>query len=353
MKAIERAPFWTVARAYEDETVSEIPWSRLLDFEALKETFGVSIVERPGEARHLWGSEEPLAAQTDDVLRVEVIKSFRPVAPMNGSWRRWWGSLQTSFSLSTSDAALTGKEGDPGVVHYTPTYSQFMLIQKDRHIVQCGSLSTTLYRKSLQSLAQAELYQALNTWLLARPNKMQQLNDAAQGIIEAMGGSGAFMALGVGDKAKRNVRELSIELLGNMPISQAVSASLPLQSSSSLAHWLTGDQSDRRALLDACVAYRQDVDPGYPVTYLLGESVYDDHARWMRPLFPCVFTRADMLEWKKLDYGWWNVLDATSSANGEEKVWLSSVLDILVASQAYSFLEIPTTGLSKVMSWQV
>lgn len=339
MKVIERASFWTMARAYEDETVPEIPWSRLLDFEALKETFGVSVVERPGEARHLWGSEEPLAAQTDDVLRVEVIKALRPAAPMNGSWRRWWNSVQTSFSLSRPDNGLTDKkEEDPRVVHYTPTYSEFMLAQKDRHIVQCGSLSTTLFRKSLTSMAQAELYQALNTWLLVRPNQMQQLNTAAQGIVGAMGGSGAFMALGVGNKAKQNVRDMSIELLGNMPISQAVSLSLPLQSSSRLAHWLTGDQSDRRALLEACVEYRQDVDPGYPVTYVLGESVYDDQAPWIRPLFPCVFTKADMLDWRKLDYNWWDVLDTTTSLGGEEhKVWLSSILDILVASQGKLF----------------
>ncbi|CAO3618533.1 unnamed protein product [Cunninghamella blakesleeana] len=154
------------------------------------------------------------------------------------------------------------------------------------------------------------------------------------------------------------INSIVFEILGDMPINQAVSASFPIQPSTLLDE-LNNKSNDINnnknsiELLNACVDYRLNIDPLYPIVYLVTDIPWDSNI--LKPLndfFPCLFTKNDFKKWNIIQTGW-----ASNDKVGLYDVVdydeiLSPLLDMLIAVNAYSFLETPITPITRFVSRQ-
>ncbi|KAI9301376.1 hypothetical protein BJ944DRAFT_290998 [Cunninghamella echinulata] len=153
------------------------------------------------------------------------------------------------------------------------------------------------------------------------------------------------------------VNAIVFEILGDMPINQAVSASFPIQPSSLLEQLNNKNDNNNGSndveLLQACVDYRINIDPLYPIVYLVTDIPWDSNI--LKPLndfFPCLFTKNDFKKWNIIQTGWAlnNKMGLYDVVDYDEI--LSPFLDILIAINAYSFLETPITPTTKFVSRQ-
>jgi hypothetical protein len=235
---------------------------------------------------------------------------------------------------------------------------------KHRQYIQFGALSSTPRYQVHATSAQADLRQALSHSLFVRPDQMKPLQQQADRVIETLGGTDNFgtLILNLGKvvetdgrvnttQGKLTMDELDVatqrvlmdtvvmELFGDVPINHAVAAALPVKPDSSLATVLSQqhEQVDRQQLLNACLEYRHRYDEQYPIYYFASDHIPVPALRpdIYGPLlshFPCLFTKADMKQWGKLDLKNWTGAFLQDQGVDAEAM-LSPILDILIAGQ--------------------
>ncbi|KAI9270357.1 hypothetical protein BDA99DRAFT_501546 [Phascolomyces articulosus] len=226
-------------------------------------------------------------------------------------------------------------------------------------------------------------------------------------------------------RQKDAMKDAALELFSSMPINQAVSAALPIQASP-LRDYLdeqkirdqqrkqqvlsgtvpaeemdqqTSLSLDRRRLLDVCKDYRKNVDPRFPVVYMMvqddsnnknkvavdGTNLEVDMEQQsmgqekdmsiLKPIleyFPCVFYKKDMYQWDILDASWAiesqldlsehiqiqeNNIDSEVQVPSTQVIdfeqLLAPLLDLLISGQGYSFFEVPPSPLTRAVLWQL
>lgn len=314
----------------------EISWSSLFNLRALEEEFGVRVMEWPNPAipvdQGVVVDPMSYAANGSSIEHGAIV--MQPAEPLTSPLKKY---------LSSND-----------------------LIALDAPFIQFGALSSAARYKTRHSKGQSALRRALNSRLFVTPDQLRPLSFAADQISEALGGRSHYSALHLNlrqqlersEHSPQKVMEASVmEIFGDIPINQAVSAAMLVQPSR-LADMVnhTGSQE----LLDACVEYRNTIDKRYPIYYLVNDVTDDPKTQLdlFGPLyraFPCVFSKKDLMQWGRLNKDWAADIkeeegDPRDTTKYEDV--LAPILDILVASRAYSFFEIPQTGLTRFMAWQ-
>ncbi|RCI01979.1 hypothetical protein CU098_011723, partial [Rhizopus stolonifer] len=376
----------------------ELPWSSFFDLKAVTDQFGIRIIERAWD--HGWGVEEQklshLGLKQDQVIVVDA-NSF----PSNGSDWELKEQISVVNIEQETQQSLTLKSPLKTLVT-----SEQLLNLKHRYI-QFGSLVYGLRYQTNISKQQTALQKALRSTLFTSPNQYGIINNVARRIVQALGGTGKFNVIhmnleailrvelqnrasmsrenaeidgksfvdktvytdaeGIPLKGNELLKQLSNqdqsdlmsalvrELNGDMPINQAISAALPFQPSL-LKDFLSVSsiKESRKDLLAACIDYRTRIDPRYPIYYLTND-VYEDivaHPELFGPLtktFPCTFTKHDIYEWGVVNANWANQINLLQDVDYEDI--LSPIVEILVAREAYSFFEVPTTKLTRLLSW--
>ncbi|KAI8067277.1 hypothetical protein BDF21DRAFT_112256 [Thamnidium elegans] len=383
----------------------ELPWSTFFDLEVLRNDFSIRIIERT--SHHNWGAHDSLIP----LLKPEQVIVIDPTSfASNGSD---WGpktKIDTSFFSRFSSTKATDEEKDSlklttGLKNVIRSQD---LIQINQRYIQFGSLVYGLRFLTNASQHQSALQRALRSNVFVSPNQFHAVNQVSQTIVNALGGAGTYncMHMTIGDLVKTellnqismkrenaaikrikfvdetkfsddhgqpyNVTQLLNqlnpdaqfdlmtalvrELNGDMPINQAVSVALPLKNS--LLRDLLSEPylKNRQTLLDACIDYRKAVDARYPI-YYLSNDVYKDihqHLKLFGPLvkaFPCMFTKNDLYKWGLVDSKWAERIHGLNDLEVDYDDLLSIIVEILVARKGYSFFEVPTTKLTRLLSW--
>lgn len=281
-----------------------LSWSELYNLDILEQDFGIQVRE-----------------QVADEASYEKVY----VDPGNSK-------QMTMTATSLIQWLFTGR--------YITTLADFQVRLGNRRWVQCGALSPNLFRKEMMAEEEQQvLYQALTTRILAVPDLMPALNQTAATIIETLDRSfmavhvDSVTALSLMDSAKDQV---TMELLSDIPIDHAVAATMPIQPSRLLDYVTSNTDSllDRRQLLEICKEYRRGVDSQYPIVYLTtsaGELSPAIALNLVHSLFPCAFTKQDMLEWRIIQMSWPGMVsDAEYMAQVESL--LAPLLDVVVVS---------------------
>ncbi|KAI9020949.1 hypothetical protein CLU79DRAFT_206248 [Phycomyces nitens] len=295
------------------------------------------------------------------------------------------------------------------------------LLAIEERLVQFGSLAFALRYETSSNKRQADLHRQMARDLLVFPDKMPVITAAATDIMMKMGGMDMFSVLhlnlgslvesearyaddvktkgteaAVDDEIEKPFRDIGIredleiqnyempvsklillsglsadtrksmmesvllQVSGDIPINQAISAALPFKPSLllNLTNVDVMDQSiqGRSALLEACIDYKQKVDQLYPIYYLVNDllptpQTYPDIFGSLFKMFPCTFSKSDMFQMGALSTEWTaGQKDLTDNVDYEEL--LGPILDIIVAGKAYSFFEIPQTPLTRLVDWQ-
>ncbi|KAG2227783.1 hypothetical protein INT45_002021 [Circinella minor] len=357
-KTPEAAEQWRIdlEPCYSMNEWTEIPWSTLFDFTQLEAEFGIQIIERVRD--HNWGKHESAVGFIDSVDIVDPMsfaangssvehgeQIVQPPEPLRKPLKKYLGAAQ----LASFDATL----------------------------VQFGALSSAARYRTRSSKGQSALKRALNSRLFVTPNNLAPVTSTANQMIEALGGRRRYSSLHLNlakfialdaristtDESalssvarKELMNAVVLEIFGDIPINQAVSATMPLQSSR-LSELLARPQVDRHQLLDACVEYRATIDSRYPINYLVNDITNDPVTRpdLFGPLmetFPCTFSKSDMHKWNIFDPTWAYQIPHMGDQGVDYETLLGPIIDILMASDAYSFFEIPQTPLTRFMRWQ-
>ncbi|CEG83233.1 hypothetical protein RMATCC62417_17191 [Rhizopus microsporus] len=385
---------------------TEIPWSSIMDLEAIKRDYGVRIIERT--QGHGWGVHESAlpegSVRPEDVAVIDVMTfkengtDWEHVDPAmealkkksDGSVYRW---VQNHF-LSKQQNDEKPKEPFKFVLYD----NQLRAI--DAKVIQFGALSSAARYTTPPTEIQMSLRKAMMKTHFNVPDQMQKMTEQANKIVSALGGrfeystlilnlaklvaldarAGTIQHLDVDGKAPqsdmaapKSMNELSkqakkdlmdalvLEIFGDIPINQAVSAAMPIKRSK-LSEFLGSgrpfpitDPVQRRELLDACVDYHKHVERRYPIYYLISDM---DVAPESQPdifgplldMFPCIFSKQDMLNWGIQTEDWSKGQPGLVDGVNYEKLF-QPLLDILIAGKGYSFFEIPTTPLTRFLNW--
>ncbi|KAL0095139.1 hypothetical protein F4703DRAFT_1822424 [Phycomyces blakesleeanus] len=293
----------------------------------------------------------------------------------------------------------------------------------NERVLQFGSLAFALRYETSSDSRQATLRLQMSKDLFVVPNKMPVVTAASEEIIMKMGGKGAFSVLHVNlsslvqsesryaedvkakgseaavddviekpleeivveseedlerqndvravsklallnglnaDARKSMMESVVLQVSGDIPINQAISAALPFKPSSllNLTNVDVMDQSvrGRSELLEACLDYKQKVDRLYPIYYLVNDllptpEAYPDIFGALMKMFPCTFSKSDMFQMGVINIEWTgSQTELTDNVDYEEL--LGPILDVLIAGSAYSFFEIPQTPLTRLIGWQ-
>ncbi|KAI8077213.1 hypothetical protein BDF21DRAFT_445162 [Thamnidium elegans] len=378
----------------------EIPWSSIMDLESIKREYGIRIIERT--SGYGWGvHESALGGNIDpsDVAIVDVmtykengtnwerVDTEKPTVKQN-SFSNW---IQSNF-LAKEQNKLT----EP--LKYVLTEDKLM--EMDVKIIQFGALSSAARYATTPSEIQLDLRKAMMKTRFNVPDQLTQLTKQSNDIVSALGGkfqystlilnlsklvaldarAGTIQNLAVdggntspvkpstvmsmedlSDNSKKELMEaVVLEIFGDIPINQAISAAMPIKPSK-LANLLGTGKSltnpqERRQLLEACVEYHKNIETKYPVYYLMNDM---DIAAETRPdifgplikMFPCVFSTADMKKWNIQTENWADGQEELNDPNVNYEKLLQPLLDILIAGKGYSFFEIPTTPLTRFLNW--
>jgi hypothetical protein len=333
---------------------TEIPWSTLFDLSFLQQ-HSVDVVERKNlDWRHGGGW-----LSVDDVVVMDPMTYWE-----NGTYfdtheqqistqRTFWQWLYpTQQATAAINAPLEHRR-------ISSQYLQDHLYEP--RLIQLGSLVLGSSISTQKSAAEARLLEDLARRLV--PDQLASVNHAADTIIKALGGPQGYTSfhLHLSTLIQREISLLEqqqdlvaheldpaaflammeaivFELLGEIPISQAFSAALPIQPSRLLDHLHNNASLIKNdgSLLDVCIDYRNNVDPRYPIIYLVTEM--ETLLSGMAPLldlFPCLFTRHDLQIWNPLPFGWSSVIPGYGMDDilVNYDVLLGPFLDILVADE--------------------
>ncbi|KAI9482787.1 MAG: hypothetical protein EXX96DRAFT_555629 [Benjaminiella poitrasii] len=394
----------------------ELPWSMFFDLKALQTQFKIRIHERAWG--HGWGVNEASLSHLE--LAKSDIAILDPNSfPSNGS--DWDTSEQKQHVMSSngflgfiSNAPFhrIPSETESSLELKKPlkmlVTSQQLKGLQERY-VQFGSLVYGLRFQTTINKRQNALQKALRSNVFVAPNKLHEVNVVANKIIKKLGGSRQFNMVHMnlesltktelenqrlmnraeaeieGRRFVDGTREfypngtalsayellnqldesiqtelmasLVRELQGDMPINQAISATLPFQSSELKDTLSKSGLKDRENLLSACIDYRKTVDERYPI-YFLTNDVYLDiigHPELFGPLlkaFPCTFTKKDIYEWGVVKSNWTDEIHALRDSDIDYESALSIIVETLIARKSYSFFEVPTTKLTRLISWR-
>lgn len=378
----------------------EVPWSTFFDLDLVRDQHNVRVHER--KVGHGWGMDDPttfhLGLSRDDVIvvdptsfpsngsdweMIEQLQQQQQKSNNKAGFKDRFFSTQDGLSQEERDS-MTLRLPLKNMVNTT------QLLQMDQKYIQFGSLVYGLRFLTSGSKQLVALQKAMRKDVFVVPNQFQPVTQVAKTITKTLGGVEVYSAIHMtmdalarielenqkmlkkenaeiqgkrfvdttkvahADGTPYSVQELLDqlspkiqtelmsalvrELKGDMPINQAISASLPLEDSS-LRDLLSSPSSletSRRSLLTACIDYRKTEDKTFPI-YYLSNDVYDDiiaHRELFGPMidaFPCTFTKNDIYEWGVVNSNWAkNIYSLTDQDVDYEKL-LSPVVEMLVA----------------------
>ncbi|CAO3596725.1 unnamed protein product [Absidia cylindrospora] len=387
---------------------TDIPWSVLFDLSFLAR-HSVRVVER----RTLdWRNGGGWVNDDIDSLMIMDPLTFwengtnfdthenqpqqQPLSASESKTRHWWHWIKSTFHQQERHLSH----------HRLPLAHRFvssLSLQKlDARLIQFGSLAQNSVILTSKSDEEVRLMDNVAKRMV--PNRLLSLKLAADNIVDMLGGSQGFTSFHLhlktliqrevsllqagnellmdepdtatnatlspdnndgfqldSDTFLEMMNAIVFELLGDIPINQAVSVALPIQPSR-LQDYLTNnknnDDNDGSQLLDACVDYRKSVDRRYPVVYFVTDDMDISDRASLAPLlkfFPCLFTRNDLWKLNPVQPRWTSSLD--NGVGMDDKLvdydeLLGPFLDILVADESYSLLEMPLTPLSTFIARQ-
>ncbi|KAF7731267.1 hypothetical protein EC973_000683 [Apophysomyces ossiformis] len=332
---------------------TEVEWSSLFDLELLRRRFKVQIVEREG---HGWGTRESWLSGNVHPSDVAVVDATSFMS--NGSsWEHeeesdQWRLRDWSQWFSESDELASLKLTTPLTANVVKGEELRAIRAK---IIQFGSLSFGRRYPTTPSKAMAVLSRAMTRWAFVSPNQFQPATSTANKIIDTLGGKYGYSSLHINvaqvmansleegmsleqfnaEMQKEMMDSVVLEVFGDIPINQAVSAALPLQRSSllELLHNNTALQ-DRRQLLTSCIDYRRNIERRYPIYYLVSDLPPETHQELFKPLlefFPCTFTMSDMIAWEVVNKTW-TENQAGSDSVDYERLYMP-ILEVLIAGK--------------------
>lgn len=357
----------------------EIPWSSIMDLESIKKDYGIRIIERTNG--YGWGIHESALGgniSPEDVAIVDVM-TFKE----NGTN---WEHIDTEkpekkesrFSNWIQSHFLSKKLTEP--LKYVLTEDK--LLEINEKIIQFGALNSAARYSTTPSDIQLDLRKAMMKTRFNVPDQLLQLTKQSNKIVKALGGkfqystlilnlsklvaldarAGTIQNLVVdGNKQEDTVQQdltmedlnqnskkelmkaVVLEIFGDIPINQAVSAAMPIKSGSKLATMLNLGRSlnspnDRRQLLEACVDYHKNIETRYPVYYLVNDMGISPETRLdifgpLLKMFPCVFSADDMKKWGIQSDTWASGQpELKDPAVNYEKLF-QPLLDILIAGK--------------------
>lgn len=351
----------------------EIPWSKILDIEAPLEEFGIRIRDKTTEP-------DPSL-----VRWIHITRSSKPEAIKAEAMSRFTTWLQKPLATYPTTSPLQ-------VQHVN--HLEELRALRERY-VHCGVIASGIFKNAFsKERHQIALHAAMSRHLLLKPDGLAFINQAAQTIIDKLGGQRQFSTLflhlakymSVATTASNGstittttttssssshtisssrtmksqqhrrrpmtmtpeqkeilasfrrhlkktkshaMKDIAFDILSTMSIDQSVAAAMPVQPKTSLYEhlpvWKSMFPEKRESLLDACLAYRRDVDPGYPIIYLVSDLDLQSSTAALdiyRPLldaFPCTFSKADMYHWGTLDRDWWRKVHQVISARSSNE----------------------------------
>ncbi|KAI9312106.1 hypothetical protein BX666DRAFT_1988838 [Dichotomocladium elegans] len=322
----------------------EIPWSRVLNFGSVFQEFGIRVVDYDYSSMH------------KDVFQVETGRRAR--SPKFGHQLTWMARIKQFFHVQEIPNT-TGRALEPARLHHI---DELMVI--DHRYVRFGSLSYQTFRQDLGLTPdQLALYQALQTRLFLEPTEITPLVRAANAVITTLGGPGRYSGMSVHldqyitslASATDPVEDMVLDFFSGLPINQAVSAAMPINATSRLYHVLKQQQQGPLPaddnLLKACIEYKNQRDPLFPVFYLMSDT---DISKPLRKFFPCVFSKVHIPNDEKNlivedldDYITYRGINTTS----EDIIGLlDPIVDLMIAGRGYSHVEFPPTAKSTFVS---
>ncbi|ORZ21316.1 hypothetical protein BCR42DRAFT_191256 [Absidia repens] len=390
---------------------TEIPWSSFFDLKAISAEFGIPVIERlHGHGLGLEETAEDVREPITDVVVVDVLTFVENSTFIKQRQSQWHGFYSSDDNDSKGKwGGFLGRQVSQRIVNQpnqqqhqkqpTPLKTVIQAQQWDalaqRQYIQFGALSSTARYQVHSTIQQMDLRKALNRHLLVTPNQMAPLQQQADQVVTALGGEQHFSSLKLNfakvialdarmkhdmhgttmetmdDLDAQMQKELMdavvLEVFGDIPINQAVSAAMPVKSNSDLSLVLSQQQQqqqssssyiNRQKLLDACIDYRQNIEEQYPIYYLVSDHIPSPSSRPdiygpLLSFFPCLFTKSDMKQWGKLDMSTWISSHPYLQDRGVDyEKMLDPMLDILIAGRGYSFFEVPHSPLTRFMGWQ-
>jgi hypothetical protein len=351
---------------------TEIPWSSIMNLEILKKEYGVRIIERQG---HGWGVDESALedhVDPDDVTVVDVM-SF---AENGTNWEHADASndiQQNQFSpMKWIQTLFESKKKTSLQEPLKNVFSIAQLNAIDTKIVQFGALNSAARYQTTSTPLQQELRKAMMKSRFVTPDRLKQLTDQSNRIIEVLGGKFQYSALilnltklvemdaraaelttdvnqqttgsssieQLGEKARQELMDaVVLEVFGDIPINQAISAALPIKPSK-LATLLQGSlyDADRHQLLEACIDYHKNIETRYPIYYIMNDMGLAPETRPdifgpLLKMFPCVFSRWDMHQWGVLTDDWATGQPELSDSAVNYEELLQPLMDILIAQK--------------------
>lgn len=401
----------------EQEPWIEIPWSKILDIEAPLEEFGIRIRDKTTEPDpslvhwvHITRSSKP------DRMKAEESRTSR--------FTMWLQKPLASYPTSTSTTTGTS----PLEVQHVNHLEELRALRE--RYVHCGVISSGVFKNAFnKQRQQLTLHAAMSRHLLLKPDGLAFINQAAQTIIDKLGGQRQFSTLFLhlakymsvaststsngsssssssvaatvtndnsittssssssytSSKSKSQqqrrrpmtmtpeqkeilasfrrhlkktkshaMKDIAFDILSTMSIDQSVAAAMPVRPNTSLYDhlpvWKSMFPEKRQSLLDACLTYRRQVDPGYPIIYLVSDLDLQSSTAALdiyRPLldaFPCTFSKTDMYHWGTLDRDWWRNVHQVVSAHSNDHIQtmdyealLSPLLNLMVGGQGKFF----------------
>ncbi|RCI05738.1 hypothetical protein CU098_011068 [Rhizopus stolonifer] len=383
----------------------EIPWSSIMDLDIIQQEYGIRIIERT--QGHGWGVHESALGgniDPDDVAIVDVM-TFKE----NGTdWEH--PDEEALLKMKHQDRLSQWIQSHLKKTEKLTEPLKFVLeterlLAMDAKIIQFGALSSAARYPTTPSEIQQQLRKAMMKTRFNVPDHLSALTAQADKIVEALGGrfqystlilnlsklvaldarAGTLQKLAVDgnvlskeeeDKLvaqgptsmeelnERSRKELMdavvLEIFGDIPINQAVSAAMPIKPTSKLASLLNSgplsNSNDRHQLLKACVDYHKNVEQRYPIYYLINDMELAPETRPdifgpLLEMFPCIFSKSDMLQWGIQTTHWSAGQPGLTDTRVDYEKLFQPLLDILIAGKGYSFFEIPTTPLTRFLNW--
>lgn len=371
----------------------EIPWSSIMDLEVIKKEYGIRIIERT--QGHGWGTHESALGgniHPDDVAIVDVM-TFKEngtdwehpdaEAALKQQTKQQSPSRFTNWIQSHLGTAK--KEEKPAnPLKYVFSVDQLHAI--DAKILQFGALNSAARYATTQNEIQADLRKALMKTRFVVPDNLAQLTAQSSKIVDALGGrfqystlilnlaklvaldarAGTIQHLAVdsdilkkededkivangpatmedlGEPSRKELMDaVVLEIFGDIPINQAVSAGMPIRPSklaTVLSNGITNAANDRRQLLEACVDYHKNIEQRYPIYYLMNDMGVAPETRPdifgpLLEMFPCVFSKADMMNWGIQTDKWALGQPGLTDPNVNYEKLFQPLLDILIAGK--------------------
>ncbi|KAI7870517.1 hypothetical protein BDF14DRAFT_1879110 [Spinellus fusiger] len=355
---------------------TEVPWSSIFDLEPFKTEFNITVIERLNG--HGWGVDESVLGRVpaEEVMWADPLSfenngtEWDPVTKMPTVKPNW---IQRTFSRKP----LNMKK------QLNRVMKPYQINAITERLIQFGDISSSGRFQTRGTPGQTALRRAMMKYLFLTPDRLEGLTSEAKKVVDTLGGPYGFNSLHlslnklVAKDDRFNTRSFEatmddlntwerqelmnsvlLELVGDIPIDQAVAAAMPIHPSSLseiVSHGQTLQIAGRRSLLDACIKYRESTDPHYPIHYLVNDvgdpEQYPTLFQPLFDLFPCTFSLSEISQWRITNMTW-TYDHSELDDKVDYRLMFQPILDILVASKGYSFFEMPETPLTRLIAWQ-